>query len=64
MSHALIFIPAVGFVLAAGAGVLIRSRRAREDKGIRDGFTLLGKLGERGGITRPLTRRAGADYAY
>ena len=43
MSHALIFIPAVGFVLAAGAGVLIRSRRAREDKGIRDGFTLLGK---------------------
>jgi hypothetical protein len=43
MAHAFIFVPAAGFVLAAGAGVFIRSRRAREDKRIRDGFTLLSR---------------------
>ena len=42
VTHALIFIPAVGFVLAAGAGVFIRARRAREDKRVRDGFTIIG----------------------
>jgi hypothetical protein len=35
-----IFVPLAGFMLAAGAGVLIRARRAREDKRIRDGFTI------------------------
>ena len=40
--HSLIFVPIAGFVLAAGAGVLVRARRAREDKNIRDGFTITG----------------------
>jgi hypothetical protein len=39
-AHALIFVPAVGFVLAAGAGVLIRARRARQDERVRDEFTI------------------------
>jgi len=38
--HTLIFVPVAGLVLAASAGVLIRARRAREDKRIRDGFTI------------------------
>jgi LPXTG-motif cell wall-anchored protein len=40
----LIILPVLGFVLAAGAGVLIRSRRAREDKRVRDGLQLLAKV--------------------
>ena len=42
IAHGLILVPVAGFVLAAGAGVLIRSRRAREDKRVRDGFTITG----------------------
>jgi hypothetical protein len=40
--HALIFVPVAGFLLAAGAGVLIRARRARQDERVRDGFTITG----------------------
>ena len=40
MGHYLILIPVVGFVLAAGTGVFVRNRRAREDKNVRDGFTI------------------------
>ena len=38
----LIILPIIGFLLAAGAGVLIRSRRAREDKRVRDRLRLAG----------------------
>jgi hypothetical protein len=41
MRNGLILIPAMGFVIAAATGVVIRARRAREDKRMRDGFTLL-----------------------
>jgi hypothetical protein len=41
--HDLIILPMMGFVLAAGVGVLIRARRAREDKRVRDGFTITGE---------------------
>jgi len=37
----LIFLPVLGFVLAASAGVLLRSRRAREDKRVRDRLRLV-----------------------
>jgi hypothetical protein len=42
MIHSLILIPIAGFALAAGAGVLIRARRAREDKHGREMFTITG----------------------
>jgi hypothetical protein len=42
VTHTLILLPAAGFLLAAGAGVLIRTRRASEDKRVRDGFTITG----------------------
>jgi len=29
-------LPVIGFVFAAGAGVFIRARQAREDEGFRD----------------------------
>ena len=34
--HSLVIIPAVAFVIAAGSGIAIRARRAREDKRYRD----------------------------
>jgi hypothetical protein len=36
LMHNLIIIPAAAFVFAAGTGVAIRARRAREDKRCRD----------------------------
>jgi len=38
----LVILPIFGFVLAAGAGVFIRARRARDDKRVRDGFSITG----------------------
>lgn len=41
LAHALILLPAAGFVFAAATGMLIRSRREREDKRIREGFKII-----------------------
>jgi hypothetical protein len=40
LSFVSIVIPAACFVVAAATGVLIRARRAREDKRVRDGFSI------------------------
>ena len=40
MAHLLIAVPALGFVIAAGTGILVRARRAREDKHARDIFSI------------------------
>jgi hypothetical protein len=40
VAHSVIFVPVAGFVLAAGTGMLIRARRARADKDVRDGFSI------------------------
>jgi len=42
MAHYLILLPITGFMIAAGTGVLIRARRAREDKRVRDAFSITG----------------------
>jgi hypothetical protein len=34
--HSLVVIPAAAFVIAAGTGIAIRARRARDDKRYRD----------------------------
>jgi len=34
--HSLVVIPAAAFVVAAGTGIAIRARRARDDKRYRD----------------------------
>lgn len=39
LTHTLILLPA-GFVIAVASGMLIRTRREREDKRIRDGFKI------------------------
>lgn len=36
MIHSMVIFPAVAFVIAAGTGIAIRARRAREDKRYRD----------------------------
>ena len=41
IAHDLVILPIVGFVLAAGAGIFIRARRARDDRRVRDGFTII-----------------------
>jgi hypothetical protein len=38
--HGLILAPVAGFALAAAVGVVIRARRAREDKHGRESFTI------------------------
>lgn len=40
MGYYLFLLPITGFMLAAGTGVLIRARRAREDKRVRDTFSI------------------------
>ena len=40
LGHSLILIPIFGFVLAAGTGFLVRARRSREDKNVRDDFSI------------------------
>jgi hypothetical protein len=40
MVHSLILVPVAGFALAAGVGVFIRARRARQDKDGRESFTI------------------------
>jgi hypothetical protein len=42
----LILVPTAGFVIAATTGILIRTRRKREDKLRREGFTHVCKLEE------------------
>jgi hypothetical protein len=42
--HGLIILPVIGFVFAAGAGVLLRARRAREEKRLWDKFTITGQV--------------------
>lgn len=45
-AHTLILLPAVGFVIVATTGVLVRTRREREDKRMREGFKNVLKLQE------------------
>jgi hypothetical protein len=40
ITHGLIVLPVLGFFIAVGAGVAIRTRRAREDKRVRDEFVI------------------------
>ena len=40
LTQSLIFLPVAGFALAAAAGILLRARRAREDRGGREAFTI------------------------
>jgi hypothetical protein len=42
MGHLLIVVPAIGFVFAAGAGILVRTRRARQDENSRGAFSING----------------------
>lgn len=42
MGHLFIVVPAIGFVVAAGAGILVRARRARQDEHSRDVFSING----------------------
>lgn len=44
LAHTLIVLSAAGFVIAAATGILIRTRRKREDKQRRKGFTHVCKL--------------------
>jgi hypothetical protein len=46
LARTLILLPAAGFVIAATIGILIRTRRKREDKLRREGFTHVCKLEE------------------
>jgi hypothetical protein len=36
LTQSLLIVPALAFVFAAGTGIMIRKRRAREDKRYRD----------------------------
>jgi hypothetical protein len=40
LAHAFIFLPAAGLVIAAAGGILMRTRREREDKRTREGFKI------------------------
>jgi hypothetical protein len=40
MVHTLILVPVAGFALAAGVGVFVRARRARQDKNGREAFRI------------------------
>ena len=40
-SHVSIILPVIGFVFAAGVGVLMRAREAREDKQLRDKLSIM-----------------------
>ena len=40
LAHGVVLLPAVGFLLAAATGVLIRARRERDDKRARDDFRI------------------------
>ena len=42
LAHAFIFLPLAGFMLAVASGVLVRSRRERDDKRARDEFKISG----------------------
>lgn len=42
MGHLLIVVPAIGFVVAAGAGILVRARRANQDEHSRNVFSIKG----------------------
>jgi hypothetical protein len=41
-AHSLILLPAVGLVIAAASGILIRTHREREDKRAREDFKITG----------------------
>lgn len=45
-AHTLLFVPAVGLAIAATAGALVRTRRERKDKRMRECFTNVLKLQE------------------
>jgi LPXTG-motif cell wall-anchored protein len=40
LANSLIFLPIAGLVLAAASGVLIRTRRERDDKQARESFKI------------------------
>jgi hypothetical protein len=40
MGHMLIVVPAIGFVVAAGAGIIVRARRARQEEHSRGVFSI------------------------
>jgi len=44
LARTLILLPSVGFVIAAATGVLIRTRRKRQDRLRREGFKHVCKL--------------------
>jgi hypothetical protein len=44
LAHTLILVPAAGFVIATATGVLIHTRRKREDKRRRESFKNVCKL--------------------
>ncbi len=44
LAHTLILLPATGLVIAAASGILIRTRREREDKLSREVFKNVRKL--------------------
>ena len=41
MSQAFIFVPIIGFALAAGVGVFVRAHRARADKYLRESLSIV-----------------------
>ncbi|MGA2963925.1 MAG: hypothetical protein ABSD96_19830 [Candidatus Korobacteraceae bacterium] len=43
-AHTLLFVPAAGFAIAATAGALVRTRRERNDKRMRECFKNVLKL--------------------
>jgi hypothetical protein len=45
-AHTLLFVPAAGFAIAATAGALVRTRRERKDKRMRECFKNVLKLQE------------------
>ncbi|HYG98141.1 MAG TPA: hypothetical protein VD837_03350 [Terriglobales bacterium] len=40
MGHLFIVVPAVGFVVAVGAGIIVRARKARSDEQSRGMFSI------------------------
>jgi hypothetical protein len=40
LAHTLIFLPAVGFAIAAASGILLRTRREREEKRTHEDFKI------------------------